>query len=90
MNDAQAYAPPTPIGRVMPGETISRLPRSNDPDFQEGEFFLAYTGWTTFSVMKAGALTKADSTLAPLTGSLGMRGMPGLIAYAGLLHIGKP
>jgi NADPH-dependent curcumin reductase len=90
MNDTKSYAPPTPIGDVMPGETISRVLKSNDTDYKEGEFVLAYTGWTTLSVMKAGALTRADSKLAPLTASLGIRGMPGLTAYAGLLAIGKP
>ncbi len=90
MNDAKSYAPPTPIGGVMPVETISQVLKSNDPDYKEGEFVQAYTGWTTLSVMKTGALTKADSKLAPLTASLGIRGMPGLTAYAGLLHIGKP
>jgi NADPH-dependent curcumin reductase len=90
MNDAKSYAPPAPIGSLMPGETISRVLKSNDPDFQEGEYVQAYTGWTTLSVMKADALKRVDSKLAPLTASLGIRGMPGLTAYAGLLHIGKP
>jgi NADPH-dependent curcumin reductase CurA len=40
--------------------------------------------------MKAAGLRRVDSKLAPLTASLGIRGMPGLTAYAGLLHIGKP
>ena len=90
MNDAKSYASPTPIGDVMPGETISLVLKSKDPDFHEGEFVQAYTGWTTLSVMKAGGLRRVDSKLAPLTASLGIRGMPGLTAYAGLLNIGKP
>jgi NADPH-dependent curcumin reductase CurA len=90
MNAAKSYAPPTPVGGVMEGETISQIVKSNHPDFKPGESVLARAGWTTRSVMKGSLLTKVDSKLAPLTTSLGVRGMPGITAYGGLLQIGKP
>ena len=51
---------------------------------------LAHTGWRTHAVSAGAALRKLDPALAPITTGLGVLGMPGFTACAGLNLIGKP
>ncbi|HAU05321.1 MAG TPA: NADP-dependent oxidoreductase, partial [Pseudoalteromonas shioyasakiensis] len=44
MSDAESYADPVKIGDVMVGATVCQVEQSNHPDYQEGEWVLAYTG----------------------------------------------
>ena len=48
------------------------------------------TGWRTHAAWSGPALRKLDPKLAPITTGLGVLGMPGFTAYAGLNVIGKP
>lgn len=90
MNDAKSYAAPTEIGETMGGATVSRVLTSRDPGFAEGDIVLGYGGWQTHSVESTGHLRKLDPQQAPISTALGVLGMPGFTAYAGLLEIGKP
>ena len=47
-------------------------------------------GWREYCVASANGLTKIDPNVAPLQAYLGVLGMPGMTAYAGLLRIGEP
>ena len=47
-------------------------------------------GWQEYGVLDAGLLRKIDPTVAPISTSLGILGMPGLTAYFGLFEIGRP
>jgi NADPH-dependent curcumin reductase CurA len=51
---------------------------------------LARTGWRTHALSDRADLRKLDPAVAPLTTGLGVLGMPGFTAYAGLRVIGKP
>jgi len=51
---------------------------------------LARTGWRTHAVSVGEALRKLDPAVAPITTGIGVLGMPGFTAYAGLNLIGKP
>ena len=51
---------------------------------------LGRTGWQTHSLSDGAALRKVDPALAPISTALGVLGMPGMTAYAGLLEVGKP
>jgi NADPH-dependent curcumin reductase CurA len=74
----------------MPGESVARVVVSNHPNYVEGDLVLAQTGWRTHAVSDGAGLRKLDPTLAPVTTGLGVIGMPGFTAYAGLSLIGKP
>ena len=63
---------------------------SRDPAFQPGEKVLSTSGWQEYAISKARRLQRLDPGAAPLTTALGVLGMPGLTAYAGLLNIGQP
>jgi NADPH-dependent curcumin reductase len=90
MSDAPSYAPPVQVGGIMVGGTVGEVIESRAPDLEAGDLVLAYTGWQAYGVAKAKAVRKLDPDLAPVTTALGVLGMPGFTAYAGLTQIGKP
>src|SRR5260370_20132259 len=51
---------------------------------------LAQSGWRTHATSAGAASRKLDPAAAPITTGLGVLGMPGFTAYAGLNLIGKP
>jgi len=90
MSDAPSYAPPVQIGQAMVAGTICEIAASNNPDFAIGDLVTSYAGWQTHAVSDGKGLRKIDPKAAPPSAFLGVLGMPGLTAYAGLLEIGKP
>lgn len=90
MDDRKSYAAPTPLGEVMEGESIARVISSRHPDFSEGEIVLSRSGWRSHMVSDGHGLTRLDERFKPITTALGVMGMPGFTAYAGLRNIGKP
>ncbi|MFI0847063.1 NADP-dependent oxidoreductase [Mesorhizobium sp. IMUNJ 23232] len=90
MNAAKSYAKPVEIGQVMEGGTVARVEKSQHPDFAEGDIVLSHSGWQSFALSDGAGLRKLDSQAAPVSTALGVLGMPGFTAYAGLLTIGRP
>ncbi|MGF6158714.1 NADPH-dependent curcumin reductase CurA [Ensifer sp. KUDG1] len=90
MNAGRSYAKPVEIGAVMEGGTVARVVRSRHPDFSDGDFVLSHSGWQSYALSRGADLRKLDPAAAPLSTALGILGMPGFTAYAGLLTIGKP
>lgn len=90
MNDARSYAPPVPIGGVMVGATVCEVVASRSSERQVGQVVLAYTGWQTLAVADARHTRVIDPADGPVSTALGVLGMPGFTAYAGLLEIGRP
>jgi NADPH-dependent curcumin reductase CurA len=90
MDDRESYAPPTPLGGVMPGESVATVVGSQNPAYSEGDTVAAHTGWRTHALSDGANLRKIDPDIAPVTTALGVLGMPGFTAYGGLRVIGKP
>lgn len=90
MNAAKSYAKPVEIDGVMEGGTVARVVRSRHAGFAEGDIVLSHSGWQSFALSDGAGLRKLDPAAAPLTTALGVLGMPGFTAYAGLLTIGQP
>jgi NADPH-dependent curcumin reductase len=90
MTDARSYVPPFAIGEPLGGGTVSEVMASNNPKFSAGDIVLAFGGWQEYSISDGSGLQKLDPKLAPISTALGVLGMPGLTAYAGLLNIGQP
>jgi NADPH-dependent curcumin reductase len=91
MSDAPSYAPPVEVGAVMVGGTICEVVESPGPGLAAGDLVLAYSGWQKYSVAPAAAVRKLDlPDGVPVTTALGVLGMPGFTAYAGLTAIGQP
>lgn len=90
MSEARSYVPPFKIGEPLGGQTVSEVVISNHPDYKQGDVVLAFSGWQEYEVSDGKGLQKLDPGVAPVSTALGVLGMPGLTAYAGLLTIGEP
>lgn len=90
MSDAPSYADPVAVGEVMVGGTVCVVEESRDPSYDVGDVVLSYSGWQTHAVARGNQVRKLDPSTAPISTALGVLGMPGFTAYAGLLEIGKP
>lgn len=76
-------------GEVMRGETISEVVTSDHPDFKIGDIVAYQGGWQAYSVASAAELALVDRRIKPLSLALGIMGMPGLTAYAGMLYLAE-
>src|ERR1700738_1505028 len=90
MSDGPSYAAPVPVGGVMEGGTVCEVIASNNPAFAKGDIVLSRAGWQTHALSDGKGLAKIDPKLGPVSTAVGVLGMPGMTAYAGLLEIGKP
>ncbi|HVZ10549.1 NADP-dependent oxidoreductase [Rhodopila sp.] len=90
LREEQTYAAGVQIGEVMTGETVGRVMVSGDPRFHAGDFVVGARGWQTHTISQADQLTKISADAAPLSTYLGILGMPGATAYAGVTEICKP
>lgn len=90
MSAAKSYSTPVEIGQVMEGGTVAEVIDSRHPGFRPGDVVLSHSGWQSHALANGDHLRKLDPAAAPLTTALGVLGMPGFTAYAGLLTIGQP
>lgn len=90
MSAAKSYAKPVEVGDVMEGGTVAEVVKSSNGAFKTGDIVLSYSGWQQYAISDGTGLRKLDPSLANISTALGVLGMPGLTAYAGLLTIGQP
>jgi NADPH-dependent curcumin reductase CurA len=90
MDDRKSYARSVGVGEVMTGESVCEVVTSDRQGYGRGDVVLAHTGWRTHAASGGPAPRKLDPKLAPITTGLGVLGMPGFTAYAGLYVLGKP
>ncbi|WP_321284967.1 NADP-dependent oxidoreductase [uncultured Vibrio sp.] len=90
MSDAESYAAPVEIDDVMVAGTVSQVEVSNHPDYEVGEWVLAYTGWQDYAISTGEMVIKLGKNPQNPSYALGVAGMPGFTAYMGLLDIGQP
>jgi NADPH-dependent curcumin reductase CurA len=87
MNDAKSYVPPFEIDAPLDGGAVGEVVASEDPSLEPGDTVLHGLGWREYAVAPAKAARKIDTKLAPPQAYLGVLGMPGLTAYAGLIEV---
>ncbi|MCW2867306.1 MAG: NADP-dependent oxidoreductase [Marmoricola sp.] len=90
MSDAPSYAAPVAVGDVLEGSTVCVVEESRHADWAQGDFALSYSGWQSHAISDGTGLRRLDPTQAPISTAVGVLGMPGFTAYAGLLEIGRP
>tara|TARA_R110002126_G_scaffold291803_1_gene459378 strand:- start:206090 stop:207121 length:1032 start_codon:yes stop_codon:yes gene_type:complete len=90
MSDAPSYAAPVEIGAVMVGGTVARVVRSNLDGFAEGDWVVAFGGWQDYAVSDGTGVINMGKDPKNPSWALGVLGMPGLTAWAGLTQIGQP
>ncbi|MCG6493495.1 NADP-dependent oxidoreductase [Kitasatospora sp. A2-31] len=87
MNDVKSYVPPFQLGRPMDGGAVGYVVASAAEGFAPGDAVLHGLGWREYATVAAGHAVKVDPSV-PLSAYLGVLGMTGLTAYAGLLEVG--
>lgn len=90
MNDAKSYAEPVKIGEVMTGQVVAEVVSSNLDAFKPGDHVLSGSGWQDYAVSDGMEVMNLGKEPENPSWSLGILGMPGYTAYAGLLKIGEP
>ncbi|KZK78253.1 NADPH-dependent curcumin reductase [Pseudovibrio sp. W64] len=90
MSDAKSYADPVEIGDAMVGGTVSVVVKSNLKNFSEGDWVVSLGGWQDYSISNGEMVFNLGNEPAMPSWALGIMGMPGFTAYAGLLEIGEP
>ncbi|HEV7909043.1 MAG TPA: NADP-dependent oxidoreductase [Pseudonocardiaceae bacterium] len=87
MNDVKSYVPPFQVGKPLDGGAVGEVVASNSEDFAVGDTVLHGLGWREYAVVDSAHAVKVDPDVAPISAYLGVLGMPGLTAYAGLLEV---
>ncbi|MER7187607.1 NADP-dependent oxidoreductase [Streptomyces hyaluromycini] len=86
MSAAKSYVAPFELGKVMQGGAVGEVVESNAEGIAAGDHVLHFFGWREYAVVDAKNAVKVDAAAAPLSTYLGVLGMTGLTAYAGLLR----
>ena len=90
MSDAPSYAAPVGIGDVMVGGTVAQVVNSDVDGFVEGDWVVAFGGWQDYVLSDGQGVINMGKDPANPSWALGVLGMPGLTAWAGLMQIGQP
>lgn len=88
MNDMKSYVPPFALGEPLQGGAVGEVLASGDPALAPGQKVLHMLGWREHAILTADQARVLQESGAPLSAYLGVLGMPGLTAYAGLLDVG--
>lgn len=89
--EMKSYIPPFSLDAPLDGGAVGEVVESRSPKFAKGDYAVGFSGgWRTLAVVPAEGLTKVDPNIAPLSAYLGVLGMPGFTAWAGLNEILKP
>ncbi|MHC3472179.1 NADP-dependent oxidoreductase [Streptomyces sp. 7R007] len=98
MSAAKSYAAPFELGKAMQGGAVGEVIESHAEDIAVGDHVLHFLGWREYAVVDAKNAVKVgpavvpavkvdpDAAQVPLSAYLGVLGMTGLTAYAGLLR----
>ncbi|NED51652.1 NADP-dependent oxidoreductase [Micromonospora aurantiaca] len=87
MNDVKSYVPPFALDAPLDGGAIGEVVAGEAGGVKPGDTVLHGFGWREYALVDAKGVRKVDPGLAPVTAYLGVLGMTGLTAYAGLLDV---
>jgi NADPH-dependent curcumin reductase CurA len=88
MNATRSYAPSWELGETMQGGTVGQVVVSRSDAVPEGALVLHGLGWRDVVVLDADHVSVVEPLPGlPLSLYLGVLGMPGLTAYAGLFRV---
>ncbi len=89
MNDVTSYVPPFRLDAALDGGAVGEVVASNADSHSIGDVVLHGQGWRDWAVGPAKGFTVVDTSVAPPSAYLGVLGMPGLTAYAGLMAVAR-
>ncbi|MEU1051853.1 NADP-dependent oxidoreductase [Streptomyces sp. NPDC005876] len=86
MSAAKSYVAPFELGKAMQGGAVGEVVESRAEGIAAGDHVLHFFGWREYAAVDGRHAVKVDPEAAPLSTYLGVLGMTGLTAYAGLLR----
>ncbi|HEU4330445.1 MAG TPA: NADP-dependent oxidoreductase [Lapillicoccus sp.] len=96
MNDVPSYVPPYQLGQAMHGGAVGvvesvrgDVTTRTGQAVRRGDTVLHDAGWRTHALLTGRQMRVVDTQAAPQQSYLGILGMPGLTAYAGLLRVAE-
>ncbi|MEV6928556.1 NADP-dependent oxidoreductase [Dactylosporangium sp. NPDC051485] len=89
MNDVPSYVAPFQLGAPLDGGAVGTVVASRSDTLKVGDSVLHGLGWREYAVLDAEHARVVDTAAAPSSAYLGVLGMPGLTAYAGLLDVAR-
>ena len=89
MNPGASYIKGLELGDVMVAQTVGQVVASRNGAFSGGDFVLSFNGWQEHAISDGRGVRKLDPSVAPISTAVGVLGMPGMTAYAGLLEVGE-
>lgn len=89
MNDVESYIPPFQIDEPLTGTAIGTVAESRSEKFKVGDTVRHFAGWRTRTVLGEDEAEHIDTDAAPAEAYLGILGVTGLTAYAGLTAVGE-
>ena len=84
MNDVKSYVPPFQVDQPLDGGAVGTVIASRSEGILEGMHVVHQLGWREHAVLDASDARAIDVDIAPASAYLGVLGMTGLTAYAGL------
>src|SRR4051812_45320328 len=89
MNDVKSYVPPFQIDAPLDGGAVGEVVATGADveGLAEGDAVLHGLGWREYALVPGQQARKVDTQLAPPQAYLGVLGMTGLTAYAGLIEV---
>jgi NADPH-dependent curcumin reductase CurA len=76
-------------GDLMPSRAVAEITASHNPDWSVGETVVLEAGLQHYCTSDGTDVHRARTATAPVSTALGVLGMPGLTAYAGLTQISE-
>lgn len=87
MSGAKSYVAPYEVGAPLEGGAVGVVIACGSDRFDPGDVVLHGLGWRDLALVRDDAAQRLDVSRVPEQAYLGILGMPGLTAYAGLVEV---
>ncbi len=84
MNDGKSYVPPFELGKTLEGGAVGEVIESRTKEFKPGDTVTSNFGWREYFIASPKELHPVSHEVQPLSVYLGVLGMTGMTAWAGL------
>jgi NADPH-dependent curcumin reductase CurA len=88
MNAGKSYVPPFEVGKALDGGAVGEVIESRAEGYKVGDTVGSFFGWREYFIASPKQLYPVNREIQPLSVYLGVLGMTGLTAWAGLHLVG--